>query len=103
MIGREFDLTTLRLASARSEDETVVAVEELTRRGIVRELPAVSRSGRYDFTHRRMRDVAYESMSMARRRLLHGRIAADLAHGQATEETVGAWMLGSGEHARAVA
>lgn len=35
--------------------------------------------------------------------LYRGRVAADLAHGEATEETVGAWMLGFGGHARAVA
>lgn len=86
VIGREFDVVTLRLASARSDEETVAAIEELTRRGIVRELPAARRPGRYDFAHRRMRDVAYESMSLARRRLLHGRTAdalrLDTAPGQ---------------------
>ena len=39
VIGRSFDLATVREASGRSEEETVVAIEELTRRGIVREVP----------------------------------------------------------------
>jgi DNA-binding SARP family transcriptional activator/tetratricopeptide (TPR) repeat protein len=76
VIGRSFDLATVRHASGRSEDETVVALEELTRRGIVREDPrAVGASVRYEFAHGRMLDVAYEATSLARRRLLHGRAA----------------------------
>jgi DNA-binding SARP family transcriptional activator/tetratricopeptide (TPR) repeat protein len=76
VIGRSFDLTTLRQASGRSEEEIVVAVEELTRRGIVRELPAAPGAPvRYDFSHGRLRDVAYEATSVARRRLLHRRTA----------------------------
>jgi DNA-binding SARP family transcriptional activator len=76
VIGRSFDLTTVRQASGRSEEETVDAVEELMRRGIVREFPElVGSSVRYDFAHGRMRDVAYEITSLARRRLLHRRTA----------------------------
>ena len=79
VIGRSFDLATVRQASGRSEEETVVAIEELMRRGIVRELPgAVGESVRYDFAHGRMRDVAYEATSLARRRLLHRRTAGAL-------------------------
>ena len=76
VIGRSFDLTTVRQASGRSEEEAIEAIEELMRRGIVREVPAaVGPSIRYDFTHGRMRDVAYEATSLARRRLLHRRTA----------------------------
>jgi tetratricopeptide (TPR) repeat protein len=76
VIGRSFDLATVRAASGRSEEETVDAIEELMRRGIVREDPAaVGPSVRYDFVHGRMRDVAYEATSLARRRLLHRRVA----------------------------
>ena len=79
VIGRSFDLTTVRHASGRSEEETVDAIEELMRRGIVREVPGtVGRSVRYDFIHGRMRDVAYGATSLARRRLLHRRTAAAL-------------------------
>ena len=39
VIGRSFDLATVRYASGRSDDETVEALEELIRRGLVRELP----------------------------------------------------------------
>jgi len=76
VIGRSFDLATVREASGRSEEETVVGIEELMRRGIVREVPgAAGPSVRYDFAHGRMRDVAYEATSLARRRLLHRRTA----------------------------
>jgi tetratricopeptide (TPR) repeat protein len=76
VVGRSFDLEAVRHASGRSEEETVDAVEELMRRGIVREIGA-SPSGplRYDFTHGRMRETAYEAISLARRRLLHRRTA----------------------------
>jgi tetratricopeptide (TPR) repeat protein len=76
VIGRSFDLATVRATSGRSEDETVEALEELARRGIVRELPgSVGGPIRYDFAHRRLRDSAYQATSLARRRLLHRRTA----------------------------
>jgi predicted ATPase/DNA-binding SARP family transcriptional activator len=81
VIGRSFDFDTVRGASGRSEEETVAALEELTERGLVREvreageLPAVA----YDFGHERMRALVYEQTSLARRRLLHRRVAEALA------------------------
>ncbi len=79
VIGRSFDLDTVREAAGRSEEETVLALEELTRRGLVRELatrdtPAI----RYDFSHGRLRDVVYQDVGLARRRLLHRRVAESL-------------------------
>ena len=76
VIGRSFDLGTLRHASGRSEEETVDAVEELVRRGIVRETGTPPTGAiTYDFRHGRLRDSAYEATSLARRRLLHRRTA----------------------------
>jgi predicted ATPase len=81
VLGRSFDLATVREASGRSEDETVDAIEELTRRGIVREVPEVlGPAVRYDFAHGGMRDVVYQATSRARRRLLHRRAADALRH-----------------------
>lgn len=78
-IGRSFDLPTVRFASGRTEEETIEALEELIRRGIVREQPASTAAGvRYDFAHAGLRDVAEASTSLARRRLLHRRIAEAL-------------------------
>jgi DNA-binding SARP family transcriptional activator len=95
VIGRSFDLETVRAASGRSDDETVDGLEELIRRGLVRELePADGGDVGYDFTHGRLRDVAYESLGLARRRLLHRRVAdAFSAAGKAGHEGRGRWPL----------
>jgi DNA-binding SARP family transcriptional activator/tetratricopeptide (TPR) repeat protein len=80
VIGRSFDPALVRVASGRSDDETVEGLEELIRRGLVREVESVATDDlRLDFTHARLRDVVYEGLSLARRRLLHGRVAAALA------------------------
>jgi DNA-binding SARP family transcriptional activator/tetratricopeptide (TPR) repeat protein len=80
VIGRSFDLGTVRTASGRSEEEAVSGIEELLRRGLIREVDASNGADlRYDFTHGRLRDAAYEGLSMARRRLLHRRVAEALA------------------------
>ncbi len=89
VIGRSFGLQTVRAASGRSEGETVDALDEAMRRGLVRELDAGAASDiRYDFTHGTLRDIALGRLSLARRRLLHGRVAAaiaDAAWGDGTE------------------
>jgi DNA-binding SARP family transcriptional activator len=92
VIGRSFDFDTVRGASGRSEEETVAALEELTERGLVRE---VREAGElpipaYDFGHERMRALVYEQTSLARRRLLHRRVAEALA-GRAD----GGWPMAS--------
>jgi len=74
VIGRSFDLRLVQGASGRSEDETLAAVEELVRRGLVRELEA-GRGAALDFAHAKLREAAYEATSLARRRLLHRRTA----------------------------
>ncbi|HET7830626.1 MAG TPA: AAA family ATPase [Candidatus Limnocylindrales bacterium] len=74
VIGRSFDLETVRIASGRSEEETVTSLEELVRRAIVRETPGAG-APTYDFAHARLRDGAYEDIGLARRRLLHRRVA----------------------------
>jgi DNA-binding SARP family transcriptional activator/tetratricopeptide (TPR) repeat protein len=74
VIGRSFDLATVRGASGRSEEETITALEELVRRAIVREVARGSEPA-FDFGHARLRDAAYEEIGLARRRLLHRRIA----------------------------
>ncbi len=82
VIGRSFEPGTVRRASGRSEDEVVDALDELLARGIVREL-GVGADGeiRYDFAHGLIRDVVYEGTSLARRRLLHRRVADALRAG----------------------
>jgi predicted ATPase len=77
VIGRSFDFDTLREVSGRSEDETVMALEELIAQGLVEEVQVGvgEQVLQYDFTHERLRVLVYEETSLARRRLLHRRIA----------------------------
>jgi tetratricopeptide (TPR) repeat protein len=76
VIGRSFGLDTVRAAAGRGEEETVDGLEELLALGLIRELRSDGDGDvRYAFSHGRLRDVAYEDTSLARRRLLHGRVA----------------------------
>ncbi len=71
VLGRQFDADLIRAVSGRSDEETVAALEELTRRGLLAE----SDGGDLAFRHEQTRRVAYELTSAGRRRLLHGRAA----------------------------
>jgi DNA-binding SARP family transcriptional activator len=73
VIGRSFDLETLRLASGRADDEVVSGLGELVMRGLVRELEIAEPT--YDFTHDKLRALVYEEIGRGRRRLLHRRVA----------------------------
>jgi tetratricopeptide (TPR) repeat protein len=76
-IGRSFELDVVRQASGRTDEETVAALEELVSRGVVREVSGHEPG--YDFSHERLRALVYEQTGLARRRLLHGRVAAALS------------------------
>jgi DNA-binding SARP family transcriptional activator len=83
VVGRSFDFDTVRVASGRGEEETLTALEELTSRGLIRELGSVAGGApAYDFDHDKLRTLVYEETSLARKRLLHRRAAVALA-GQA--------------------
>jgi DNA-binding SARP family transcriptional activator len=73
-IGRAFTADVLERASGTAEDALVHALDELWRRRIVRERGADA----YDFTHDRIREVAYAALEPARRRRTHRRIAEAL-------------------------
>lgn len=74
VIGRSFDFELLRAASGRSDEETVLGIEELLAHGLINETAA--RDGpQYDFTHEKLRELVYQEISLARRRLLHRRVA----------------------------
>jgi DNA-binding SARP family transcriptional activator/predicted ATPase len=77
VIGRSFGLETVRSASGRSDEETVDGLDELVAHGLVRELPAPEPG--YDFTHDKLRALVYDEIGLARRRLLHRRVADSLA------------------------
>jgi len=76
-IGRSFDLDTVRQASGRSDEETVGALEELVAHGVVREVPGAEPA--YDFSHQKLRALVYDQTGLARRRLLHGRVASAMS------------------------
>ena len=70
-IGREFHLEVLNRASEDDPEKIVQALDELVNRRIIQEIsPEV-----YDFTHDRLRQVAFDGLSTAHRRLLHRRVA----------------------------
>lgn len=81
VIGRSFDFDTLREASGRSEEETVTGLEELIAQGVVAEVrgSAADHTLTYDFSHEKLRSLVYDETSLARRRLLHRRVAEALA------------------------
>jgi predicted ATPase/DNA-binding SARP family transcriptional activator len=80
VIGRSFDFDTVREASGRGEEEAVAALEELADQGLVEEVQGIGdRSPAYDFGHEKLRALVYEETSLARRRLLHRRVAEALA------------------------
>ena len=71
VIGREFDLGVLREAAGLDARELAGGVEELVRRRLLHQT-----GEHFDFTHDRVRDVAYEDVGEARRRILHATVAA---------------------------
>ncbi|HVM19535.1 MAG TPA: AAA family ATPase [Egibacteraceae bacterium] len=81
VIGRSFELDVLSDASGRTDEEVAAAIEELLSRRLVEE---VSDAGgdphhvTYDFTHAQLRRLAYDTAALARRRLLHRRVATAL-------------------------
>ncbi len=74
IIGRAFTLPLLVEASREDEETVVHGLDELWRRRIVAE----QGSARYDFTHDRIRDVAYAASSPVKRAHFHRRVAQAL-------------------------
>ncbi len=83
VVGRSFSFDNLRVASGRSDEETVAGLEELMRQGLVREVPggSTSTADEYDFSHEKVRSLVYDETTLGRRRLLHRRIADWLSGG----------------------
>lgn len=73
-MGREFKFKVLLEASGESEDALVRALDELWQKRVLRE----QASGGYDFTHDKLRQVAYGDLGAARRQFWHRRIALAL-------------------------
>ena len=106
VLGRSFGVDEVRQVSGRTDEETVLAVEELVAQGLVRE-----READYDFDHHLVRSVVLESTSLARRRLLHGRAAGAVTgtasrarhlHEAGREQDAATAYRQAGQEARAV-
>ncbi len=74
IIGREFTLDLLIAVGKADVDDAVRALDELWHKRIIREHGTNS----YDFTHDKLREVAYTEISAPQRRMLHRRAAQAL-------------------------
>jgi DNA-binding SARP family transcriptional activator len=69
-IGREFEFTVLQKAGGLGESETAASLEELVRRRLLHGV-----GEHFEFTHDRIREVAYGQLLQPRRKLLHRHVA----------------------------
>lgn len=83
VIGRAFAADVLCKVSEMDEDTLVQGLDQLWQRGIIRE-QGFTQLGveAYDFSHDKLREVAYAGLSPMRRRLLHRRVAETLENRQ---------------------
>jgi DNA-binding SARP family transcriptional activator len=86
-VGRQFTAAVLAAASSVDDVGLVRSLDELWRRGLIRE----QGSDAYDFAHGRIRDVAYDALNPAERRRNHRLIADALVrvHGRAVDAVSG--------------
>jgi DNA-binding SARP family transcriptional activator len=102
-IGRDFPFDILSAATDLEEAALVRALDELWRRHIVR----VQADQRWDFSHDRIREVAYEGIGPARRPLIHRRIAEEMERLYAerlddVSASIAAHLDQAGQSARAI-
>jgi DNA-binding SARP family transcriptional activator/predicted ATPase len=69
VIGREFDFPLLWRSAGLEENDAAESLEELVRRSVLHSI-----GERFDFTHDRIREVAYAGLIQERQRALHARI-----------------------------
>jgi len=75
VVGRPFSFELLEKTTDWDEDSVSQALDELFRRRIIESRGAAE----YDFTHDRLREVAFAELSLVRQRYLHRRVARALA------------------------
>ena len=73
VIGRDFDFAVLQRAAGLDASDAAAALEELVRRRVLHGV-----GERFDFTHERIRDVAYDLTLAPRRTMLHRQVAEAL-------------------------
>jgi tetratricopeptide (TPR) repeat protein len=78
VLGRHFDFDTLLAVTREPEERLLRALETLVKRRLLREDAA---EGFYDFSHDKVREVAYRDIGAARRMLLHRAVAEALERG----------------------
>lgn len=71
VIGRSFDLALLRRASTEEEADVVAGLDELWQQGIVR----AQGNQHFDFSHDRIREVAYLTVGPVQRPVWHRQVA----------------------------
>jgi len=106
VIGREFAFAVLARASGESEDAVVRGLDELWQRRMVR-VQGAGTAETYDFSHDKLRELAYASLSPAHQRLLHRRVAEalveiyadNLSGGQVNLDAVSGQIAAHYEHA----
>lgn len=81
VIGRSFTFDVLAEAGRGDEDALVQGLDELWRRRLIREQGANA----YDFSHDRIRDVAYAEIGPAQRNVLQRRVAQALENLHASD------------------
>ncbi|MDH4208284.1 MAG: ABC transporter substrate-binding protein, partial [Anaerolineae bacterium] len=87
VLGREFDFESLNAAWGRGEGATLEALDELLRRRLIDEADRDHRRD-YVFTHNKIQEVIYSSMSRRRRQQAHalvGTTMENLYHAQREE------------------
>ncbi|GHO87484.1 BTAD domain-containing putative transcriptional regulator [Dictyobacter formicarum] len=77
VIGREFSFPVLVRVSGEHEEKLLQGLDELWQRRMVREHNDRTANG-YDFSHDKIREHVYASLSPVQRRLLHQRVAEAL-------------------------
>jgi tetratricopeptide (TPR) repeat protein len=93
VIGREFTFEVLVRASEETEETILTSIDELWQRRVVRECaaPAGLSGDAYDFSHDKFRETIYSSLSPARRRQHHRRVAEAFVTGRSSDiDTVSA-------------
>src|SRR5262245_38089159 len=83
VIGRDFEFRLLQRGADVSEADAASAVEALVRTHILQSV-----GERFDFTHDRLREVAYGRLLPMRRKLLHANVVAALEDVYAGSDTI---------------
>ena len=74
-VGRSFSFDLLAKATDWDEGSLNQALDELWQRRIIAGTGEEHGAAEYDFTHDRLREVAYQELGLVRRRFLHRRLA----------------------------